>query len=772
MVMDLYGDEDEIALNRGSAPTFSSEDGGGTRRAMRKPWCILSPVGKKRLIWDCLTCMALLLEVWLIPFELVFVASHTNEDPWRILSLCITGCFAVDIFLNFNTGYIYRDKLVMTRRRIASWYWKSWFWIDLMATIPWDVIFSSVQVNAFSSLRIARTVKILKTMRVLRMLRAIKLVRNMTSFHWFMWSRRLAGFVPMALALLLVAHFNGCIKGAIDDVEPSVDDEPGVMRAYYKRLSWALLALATASPTDLLETEDPGKWTFAMFILLQSLAMFVVLALWLLWTGYHTFQEEADLSIVKKDAMRYFRHHGVSVEMQLQVLYCLHETSRAHTMRSRFRQLMMHHLPDELRRAISEELWTARLMTLGLILRISPWHADFITELALIVHEEILASKTVLCREGNASIAAYHIVKGRMIVRSAKRGTLPLFSDGMWVGEQALVNPMLRRNYTAIAKTLVHIMAVPGEAFQSLLVRLDIFQRYQEMCLQQLTSGLCGRCGVLGDHFTHRCPTINHQNIGPQRATTKLLETGHRWQKWLKRKGRKLQRKATLTELSSRADSDPNIGSDFEVAEDMDPGNWSPDEHMLFLSHHKEEAGTEAALMRTELALMTAQDPNSMFHNFQVPVFLDTEDLTDLQVLQKHVRMSHNLALLLTRDVLTRPWVIIEIVTAVQSGVRVIPVMLEKGHNNKEFEFPTQDYYTTVLNGTFLSESGIELLRECAIDVEDVESALRTVFKRIAIPFSPHRKETIRRAELHALMVQCRIRDDGGEIMMSETGDY
>eukprot|EP00971_Amphidinium_carterae_P185963 3691526-Amphidinium_carterae.1 len=143
----------------------------------------------------------------------------------------------------------------------------------------------------------------------------------------------------------------------------------------------------------------------------------------------------------------------------------------------------------------------------------------------------------------------------------------------------------------------------------------------------------------------------------------------------------------------------------------MDPGNWSPDEHMLFLSHHKvvrsskpapriyhprptskgtndwqtwkkcythrdlgtggcsitqtggatealsesigfgpifvqtstshyrllkqnkanatlqllvvhacvqEEAGTEAALMRTELALMTAQDPNSMFHNFQV----------------------------------------------------------------------------------------------------------------------------------------------------------
>jgi len=355
-----------------------------------------------------------------------------------------------------------------------------------------------------------------------------------------------------------------------------------------------------------------------------------------------------------------------------------------------------------------------------------------------------------------------------MLVRSAKRGTLPPFSDSMWVGEQALVNPMLRRNYTAIAKTLVHIMAVPGEAFQNLLVRLDLLQRFQEMCLQQLSSGLCGRCGVLGDHFTHRCPTITSQPM-PKRATTKILDVSQRWHKWLIRKGRHLQRKATF-DLSSRADSDAAQSSEYSITEDIDAPHWTPEEHMVFLSHHKDEAGTEAALMRTEMALMIAQDPNSSFHNFQVPVFLDTEDLTDLQVLQQHVRMSHNIALLLTKDVLTRPWVIVEIVTAVQEGVRVIPVKLEKG--NREFEFPNQDFYNSVLNGTFLPEGGMALLNECGIEPEEVEQALRTVFKRIAIPFSPHRKETIRRAELHALMVQCRLRDDQADFPLSETCDY
>eukprot|EP00427_Karlodinium_veneficum_P031234 CAMPEP_0169191634 /NCGR_PEP_ID=MMETSP1016-20121227/5179_1 /TAXON_ID=342587 /ORGANISM="Karlodinium micrum, Strain CCMP2283" /LENGTH=147 /DNA_ID=CAMNT_0009267907 /DNA_START=88 /DNA_END=528 /DNA_ORIENTATION=+ len=81
--------------------------------------------------------------------------------------------------------------------------------------------------------------------------------------------------------------------------------------------------------------------------------------------------------------------------------------------------------------------------------------------------------------------------------------------------------------------------------------------------------------------------------------------------------------------------------------------------HFIFLSHFKEEAGTEATLMQGCLASF-AED----CYEECTSVFLDSEDLTDLSGLQEHVINSKNLVLLLTPGVLYRPWCLVEIVTA------------------------------------------------------------------------------------------------------------
>merc|ERR1712019_38561 len=131
---------------------------------------------------------------------------------------------------------------------------------------------------------------------------------------------------------------------------------------------------------------------------------------------------------------------------------------------------------------------------------------------------------------------------------------------------------------------------------------------------------------------------------------------------------------------------------------------------------------------------------------FNVPVFLDSEDLFDLDDLQVHVRRSHNLVLLLTKDVLLRPWVLVEVVTAVQADLRVLLVEVHK--RGTVFKFPDDDFYCQLLAGQFLDVSSEALLRERGIELKHVESALREVFKKIAMPYSPHRPESIRRAEI------------------------
>lgn len=173
--------------------------------------------------------------------------------------------------------------------------------------------------------------------------------------------------------------------------------------------------------------------------------------------------------------------------------------------------------------------------------------------------------------------------------------------------------------------------------------------------------------------------------------------------------------------------------------------------HLVFLSHFKHEAGTEAALMRSELEQLICDEQDST-SRFGVPVFLDSEDLNDLEDVQKQVQCSHNVALLLTRNVLTRPWCLVEIVTAIQMNIPVIPVQLEKKGN--QFEFPGTDFYNDLKEGRVLDEGAVEVLRSCNIDLELIESSIKQVFKRIAVGYSPHKPGNIRRAELQELLRQ------------------
>lgn len=178
--------------------------------------------------------------------------------------------------------------------------------------------------------------------------------------------------------------------------------------------------------------------------------------------------------------------------------------------------------------------------------------------------------------------------------------------------------------------------------------------------------------------------------------------------------------------------------------------------HLAFLSHYKKEAGTEAALMADELENLIREDPTNLGHHMEVPIFLDSENLQDLGQLQAHVRQSHNLVLLLTKDILTRPWCLLEIVTAVRANVRIVPCDIQR--RDAHFQFPDEDYYASVADGSAFDESCLSLLEEYGVTGDELASCIRKVFQRIAVPFSPHRSKNIRTTELVNLLKHCQHR--------------
>ena len=109
----------------------------------------------------------------------------------------------------------------------------------------------------------------------------------------------------------------------------------------------------------------------------------------------------------------------------------------------------------------------------------------------------------------------------------------------------------------------------------------------------------------------------------------------------------------SATSMLARRPSQPSAGGEAR-------------QYRAFVSHMKAEAAMEARFVQSEIETISGRC-----------CFLDSDDLKDLSQLTKHVRDSEVLVLVQTKSVLTRPWVLIELVTAVRAGIPIVGVSLD-----------------------------------------------------------------------------------------------
>ena len=70
-------------------------------------------------------------------------AREVNTDEGTvifILDRLVDVFFILDIFFNFFTGITISGKMIMDPRRIASQYIRTWFTLDVIASVPFDLL--------------------------------------------------------------------------------------------------------------------------------------------------------------------------------------------------------------------------------------------------------------------------------------------------------------------------------------------------------------------------------------------------------------------------------------------------------------------------------------------------------------------------------------------------------------------------------------------------------------------------------------------------------
>lgn len=179
------------------------------------------------------------------------------------------------------------------------------------------------------------------------------------------------------------------------------------------------------------------------------------------------------------------------------------------------------------------------------------------------------------------------------------------------------------------------------------------------------------------------------------------------------------------------------------------------DDHFIFLSHFKEESGTEAVLLQEALTDNIRSNKHHPARDFKSPVFLDSENLVDLTKLQKSLACSYNLVVLLTPGVFTRPWCLVELCQSVRNKANLLPVEIQRP--GMHFVYPNAAFYEKLRTGALLDDAGWSLLQAESVDKEELEEAIRAICKKIALPFSPHKSAGVRKAEMLNILERCSM---------------
>ena len=99
------------------------------------------------MAWDIFIGILIVYSVLVIPIQMGFPALATTGDFENLtyVEYALDFVFLFDMIAAFNTAYYSAedDAYVTIRRKIAINYFRSWFTVDLLSTVPFDLIVSS-----------------------------------------------------------------------------------------------------------------------------------------------------------------------------------------------------------------------------------------------------------------------------------------------------------------------------------------------------------------------------------------------------------------------------------------------------------------------------------------------------------------------------------------------------------------------------------------------------------------------------------------------------
>lgn len=187
-------------------------------RENRLPLGIIDPSSTFRNSWDLFMSFILLYIAFYVPYRVCLFWDDDNlSDNLQTIETISDILFGIDIILNFSTAYVDKKtgELIVSRRKIAIYYCKGYFIIDLVASFPFQILTGGGGQALSKSgkvLRLPKLIKFLRLFRLLKLMRIYRLRQLMTRLQAeYNIHHGFSRMIKIVLMVLLVTHLVGCL---------------------------------------------------------------------------------------------------------------------------------------------------------------------------------------------------------------------------------------------------------------------------------------------------------------------------------------------------------------------------------------------------------------------------------------------------------------------------------------------------------------------------------------------------------------------------------
>ena len=240
-----------------------------------------------RVSWDILIIVLIMSDLIVSPYRLAFEDQLQRvEHYFNIMDIVFNFFFIIDILLNFHTGFYSDGMLVLGRRKIIKNYLMGWFWIDVIASFPYNLFLNSEGSDDSQSghSSVVKIMKMLRFLKLLRILRVVKLRSTLGRLCDYIENKPVLNgtlsLIKLCIIVSLLAHWCACGWNLIAinfEAENWMlrfnPQEGGVIDQYIAALYFSLTTMLTVGFGDITPLSTVGR-AYTIFIMLLGGGLF------------------------------------------------------------------------------------------------------------------------------------------------------------------------------------------------------------------------------------------------------------------------------------------------------------------------------------------------------------------------------------------------------------------------------------------------------------------------------------------------------------------